>query len=87
MTTMDLDLSRAAWRKSTYSNNGGACVEVAAAWRKSAYSNNGGSCVEVALGRSAMVAVRDSKDPDGPKLAFTPHAWRRFARQVRSDAR
>lgn len=25
----DVDLSRAAWRKSTYSNNGGACVEVA----------------------------------------------------------
>jgi hypothetical protein len=24
-----IDLSRAAWRKSTYSNNGGACVEVA----------------------------------------------------------
>ena len=24
-----VDLSRAAWRKSTYSNNGGACVEVA----------------------------------------------------------
>ena len=29
MTAMDLDLSRAAWRKSTYSNNGGSCVEVA----------------------------------------------------------
>ncbi len=24
-----MDLSRAAWRKSTYSNNGGSCVEVA----------------------------------------------------------
>ena len=29
MTAMDLDLSRATWRKSTYSNNGGACIEVA----------------------------------------------------------
>ena len=28
MTATDLDLSRAAWRKSTYSNNGGACVEI-----------------------------------------------------------
>ena len=26
----DIDLSRAVWRKSTRSNNGGACVEVAA---------------------------------------------------------
>jgi hypothetical protein len=30
MATPDTDLSRATWRKSTYSNNGGACVEVAA---------------------------------------------------------
>jgi hypothetical protein len=29
MASPDIDLSRAAWRKSTYSNNGGACVEVA----------------------------------------------------------
>lgn len=29
MAPQDIDLSRAAWRKSTYSNNGGACVEVA----------------------------------------------------------
>jgi hypothetical protein len=86
MTAMDLDLSRAAWRKSTYSNNGGQCVEVAAAWRKSTYSNNGGACVEVALGRPDAVAVRDSRDPDGPTLAFTPYAWRRFARRVKSGA-
>jgi hypothetical protein len=29
MTADGLDLSRAAWRKSTYSNNGGNCVEIA----------------------------------------------------------
>lgn len=43
----DLDLSRAAWRTSTYSNNGGNCVEVAA-WRTSSHSGNGNECVEVA---------------------------------------
>ena len=58
-----------------------------AAWRKSTYSNNGGSCVEVARGMPDVVAVRDSKDPDGPKLAFTSSAWRRFAGRVRSGAR
>ncbi len=58
-----------------------------AAWRKSTYSNNGGSCVEVARGRPDVVAVRDSKDPDGPKLAFTLYAWRQFAGRVRSGAR
>ena len=29
MATPDIDLSHAAWHKSSYSNNGGACVEVA----------------------------------------------------------
>ena len=79
----DLDLSRAAWRKSTYSNNGGECVEIAAVWRKSTYSNNGGACVEVASGGPDMVAVRDSKDPGGPKLAFTPAEWKAFTSTVK----
>jgi hypothetical protein len=26
-----------------------------------------------------MVAVRDSKDPDGPALIFTPDEWHAFA--------
>ena len=50
-----------------------------AAWRKSSRSNgNGGNnCVEVAdLGTA--VAVRDSKDPHGPALVFTPAEWDAF---------
>lgn len=43
----DQDLSRAAWRKSTYSNNGGECIEVAAV-RTSSHGNSVGSCAEVA---------------------------------------
>lgn len=40
-------------------------------WRKSSYSNgNGGHCVQVALNLPGAVVVRDSKDPDGPTLAF-----------------
>jgi hypothetical protein len=84
----DLDLSRAAWRKSTYSGNGNDCVEVAAIWRKSSYSNDGGDCVEVASAvRPEVVAVRDSKDPDGPKLTFTPDVWTAFAATVRQARR
>ena len=83
IATDDLDLSRAAWRTSTYSNNGGECVEVAAVWRTSTYSNNGGNCVEVARPGPEMVAVRDSKDPDGPKLAFTPRQWMAFTSTVK----
>jgi hypothetical protein len=78
MTADDLDLSRAAWRTSTYSNNGGACVEVAAVWRKSTHSNNGGECVEVAHAGLGVVAVRDSNDPAGPALALTPQQWTAF---------
>jgi hypothetical protein len=46
------------------------------AWRKSSYSSsNGGACVELA-GLGAGVGVRDSKDPDGPKLVITRTALR-----------
>ncbi|MEU5563625.1 DUF397 domain-containing protein [Micromonospora musae] len=50
-----------------------------AVWRKSTRSGgNGGNCVEVATNLPSIVAVRDSKDPEGPALAFDPAAWRRF---------
>jgi hypothetical protein len=53
-------------------------------WRKSSYSgDNGGNCVEIAWNLRDAVAVRDSKDPQGPKLVFTPDEWRAFAAGVR----
>lgn len=55
-----------------------------AEWRKSTCSANGSTCVEVAGNLSGIVAVRDSKDPDGPKLVFTPDEWRAFVAGVRS---
>jgi Domain of unknown function (DUF397) len=56
-------------------------------WRKASYSgSNGGGCVEVASIPVAVVAVRDSKDPDGPRLAFTPDGWKAFTRQVKMGA-
>ena len=54
----------APWRKSSSSNAGNDCVEVAAAW--------------------GDVAVRDSKDPAGPKLLFTARAWEDFALLVKA---
>lgn len=54
-----------------------------ALWRKSTYSGGNGSCVEIAdLG--AAVAVRDSKDPDGPKLVFTVDQWRSFTGGIKA---
>jgi hypothetical protein len=50
-----------------------------AEWRKSSYSSStGGQCVEVALSLPGVVAVRDSKNPAGPALAFTSDEWRAF---------
>jgi len=47
-------------------------------WFKSTYSTDtGGNCVEVAA-RSAVIHVRDSKDREGPSLAFEAQAWADF---------
>ncbi len=58
----------------------------AVTWRKSSYSgNNGGQCVEV--GNAArLIAVRDSKDPDGSVLAFAADTWAAFAERVKAGA-
>ncbi|MCX4567550.1 DUF397 domain-containing protein [Streptomyces albogriseolus] len=49
------------------------------AWFKSSYSsgNNGESCVELAL-TPGTIHVRDSKNTEGPRLAFAPDTWARF---------
>ncbi|GAA0640176.1 hypothetical protein GCM10009548_00110 [Streptomyces malaysiensis subsp. malaysiensis] len=55
------------WFKSSYSNNGGACIEVAANL----------------VASRGVVPVRDSKDPHGPALMFDPTAWSSFVSAVR----
>lgn len=59
-------------------------------WRKSSYSGgNGGTCVEVAVlsgskeGSDRVIAVRDSRNPDGPALIFTPAEWDAFTAGTR----
>ncbi len=61
-----MDLSRAIWRKSSFSGG------------------NGGNCVEVAGNLSRVVAVRDSKDREGPVLVFAAGQWASFVAGVRS---
>lgn len=61
--------------------------KVEAVWRKSSYSGaNGGNCVEVADGPGAVL-VRDSKNPDGPRLSFRLAMWEAFTASMRADAR
>jgi Domain of unknown function (DUF397) len=87
------------WRRSSYSMANGNCVEVAAGWRKSSYSNGHSACVEVAAWRKSshsalngcvetatgcgQVRVRDSKDPEGGHLTFTPGDWMAFLETIR----
>jgi Domain of unknown function (DUF397) len=50
-----------------------------AVWCKSSYSSSTGqNCVEVATYLSDTVAIRDSMDPNGPKLVVSFHEWRAF---------
>ena len=63
---IEMDLTGAVWRKSSFS------------------SGNGGACVEIAFvpgskeGSDHVIAMRDSKRPDGPVLIFTPAEWEAF---------
>ena len=56
-----------------------------AVWRKSARSNNGGACVEVAANLPGIVAIRDSKNPNGPALITDPDNWRAFIRELKDQ--
>jgi Domain of unknown function (DUF397) len=53
-------------------------------WRKSSYSTDQGNCVEVARNLPRVVAVRDSKNPDGPKLTLTPASWQSFTASLKT---
>ncbi|MBV9026281.1 MAG: DUF397 domain-containing protein [Streptomycetaceae bacterium] len=54
-------------------------------WTKSSWSGRN-ACVEVASPASRTVAVRDSKDPAGPSLAFSPESWTAFVADVESGS-
>ncbi|MFG2368966.1 DUF397 domain-containing protein [Streptomyces mirabilis] len=46
---------------------------------KSSHSSGNGECVEVARNIPGTVALRDSKDVDGPVVVVAPSAWAAFA--------
>ncbi|MGW2346010.1 DUF397 domain-containing protein [Streptomyces sp. NPDC001661] len=56
-------------------------------WIKSSYSAGNGACVEIKSPAAHAVDVRDSKDPQGPNLAFAPASWSAFVTEMsRVDA-
>ncbi|MFE6697012.1 DUF397 domain-containing protein [Streptomyces sp. NPDC057718] len=56
------------WVKSSYSNNGGSCVE----WAPATASTTG------------IVPVRDSKNPGGPALVLAADAFTSFVAGVKA---
>lgn len=59
-----------------------------AIWHKSSRSSgNSGDCVEVADNLPGVVAVRDSKDRQGPVLVFDRAVWSSFVESVKQDPR
>ncbi|MFF7995684.1 DUF397 domain-containing protein [Kitasatospora xanthocidica] len=86
------DFGNVLWRKSSYSGQGGDCIEVAGLpaavaddeWQKSSYSAQANDCVETGRSVPGGMAVRDSKDPSGPTLQFTAEAWAAFVGGVKA---
>jgi hypothetical protein len=53
------------------------------AWRKSSFSAANG-CVEAAPLQGGLIAVRDSKNPQGGHLVYNAHEWQAFLAGVRN---
>ncbi|GAA3141381.1 DUF397 domain-containing protein [Streptomyces rameus] len=54
-----------------------------ATWHKASYSQGGSDCLEVTHDIPALVPVRDSKNPFGPKLVFRAEAWSAFVTNLK----
>ena len=54
-------------------------------WRKSSRSTGGNDCVEVGQAGTSCL-VRDSKNPDGARLAVRPQQWATFIAHIKSGA-
>ena len=51
-------------------------------WRKASLSLANGNCVEVAGPYPGGIGVRDSTDPAGPVLRFSPDEWHAFLNRL-----
>jgi hypothetical protein len=80
---------RVDWRKSSFSGSESNCLEAgvleAATWSKSSHTVSQSNCVEVAGRLQNVVAVRDSKDPDGASLIFPAETWQQFTAALKLE--
>ncbi|WP_433512653.1 DUF397 domain-containing protein [Nonomuraea sp. CA-143628] len=71
------------WRKSSFSNGtGGNCIEVATLDEDHDEAEYEAMGAGHKAGLGPLIAVRDSKDPDGPKLYFTRSEFAAFRRGI-----
>ena len=77
-----MEFGHAQWRKSSYSTDQTACVEIAYPdWRKSSFSGSETACVEIAHPTgSPMVGIRDSKNPTAGHLTLPATALHHLTR-------
>jgi uncharacterized protein DUF397 len=54
-------------------------------WHKSSRSVANGACVEVAVAPSRTIQLRDSKNPSGSILSYSPAAWAAFIENIKAD--
>jgi len=65
--------------------NGMSATDLSGAmWRKSSISNSQGACVEMAEVGIDKLAVRNSRNPEGPALIYTPGEISAFIRGAKA---
>lgn len=77
------DFSGLVWRKSSRSTDQGECVEVGV-WPESRRSTGDGGEPLGGAAAERLWLARDSKDPDGPVLAFALHVWSTFVGSIKA---
>ncbi|MEU1792431.1 DUF397 domain-containing protein [Streptomyces sparsogenes] len=79
-------MSAQAWQKSSYSQEGSACIYVARVpidWQKSSFSAEAANCLNVAAPTPEAIKIRESDDPD-VILATTPATLGFFIRAAKA---
>lgn len=55
-----------------------------AVWRTSSHSTQDGNCIEVAVTLPGRIAVRDSRNVQGPGLVLARGQWQRFTDRLKA---
>lgn len=76
---VELPPAAGGWHESSPTSNGADSVNFNLMTSGQAPANSPANAVR-------LLAVRDSKDPAGPRLHFTPSAWTTFARDIKTGA-